>query len=187
VEWPTSTASSRFSVSMSAASRRHRYPCHCRPRAGWIVHGHDGHERSRDSHGKPRRATDRPKRLHWAPTVAEDDRLARASVLVKDRGTVLCCDGACTQRMHSSVRDRTETPHITDHMACDKQTACSRVRLDHLGELVMRDYWPFFSCCAMNASAVSATSRHPWSMVRECPRSGISWISVTPGFFSCCL
>ena len=50
-----------------------------------------------------------------------------------------------------------------------------------------RDYWLIFSCCAMKASAVSATSRHPWSMTRECPRLGISRISVTAGFFSCCL
>ena len=48
-------------------------------------------------------------------------------------------------------------------------------------------YWPSLSCCAMKASAVSATSRHPWSMTRECPRLGISRISVTAGFFSCCL
>src|SRR5258708_7906677 len=36
----------------------------------------------------------------------------------------------------------------------------------------------------MKASAVSATSRHPWSMTSECPRLGISWISVTAGVFA---
>ena len=40
---------------------------------------------------------------------------------------------------------------------------------------------PYQRCCAMKASAVSATSRQPWSIVRECPRPGISRISVTEG------
>src|SRR2546428_5176564 len=34
----------------------------------------------------------------------------------------------------------------------------------------------------MNASAVSATSRQPLSIVSACPRLGISTISVTPSF-----
>ena len=39
----------------------------------------------------------------------------------------------------------------------------------------------------VNASALSATSRHPLSIVRACPRLGISTISVTEGFRSYCL
>jgi hypothetical protein len=35
--------------------------------------------------------------------------------------------------------------------------------------------------------AVSATSRHPWSMTSECPRSDISTISVTPSLRFCFL
>ena len=35
---------------------------------------------------------------------------------------------------------------------------------------------------ATKSSDVCATSCDPWSMVSECPRSAISWISVTPGF-----
>src|SRR4029077_16872141 len=38
-----------------------------------------------------------------------------------------------------------------------------------------------------NASAVSATVRPPLSIVRACPRSGISTISVTPVLRSCFL
>jgi hypothetical protein len=37
----------------------------------------------------------------------------------------------------------------------------------------------------MNPSAVSATSRHPLSMVRACPRFGIFTISVTAGLRLC--
>ena len=37
------------------------------------------------------------------------------------------------------------------------------------------------------ASAVIATSSQPLSMVRECPRPGISVISVTPSFLLWCL
>jgi hypothetical protein len=37
------------------------------------------------------------------------------------------------------------------------------------------------------ASAVSATSRQPWSMVSACPRPGISTYSVTPSFRCCFL
>ena len=37
------------------------------------------------------------------------------------------------------------------------------------------------------ASAVSATSRQPLSIISECPRPGISMYSVTPSFFSCFL
>ena len=39
----------------------------------------------------------------------------------------------------------------------------------------------------MNSSALSATSRHPWSIVREWPRFGIFTISVTPVFRFCFL
>jgi hypothetical protein len=34
----------------------------------------------------------------------------------------------------------------------------------------------------MNSSATSATSAHPLSITRECPRSAISWISVVDWF-----
>src|SRR5713226_4799006 len=37
----------------------------------------------------------------------------------------------------------------------------------------------------MKESAVSATSRHPWSMTRECPRPGNAWNSVT-AVLCCC-
>ena len=39
----------------------------------------------------------------------------------------------------------------------------------------------------MKPSALSATSRQPWSMTSACPRSGISTISVTPSFRFCLL
>ena len=39
----------------------------------------------------------------------------------------------------------------------------------------------------MKARAISATSRQPWSMVRACPRSGTSTISVTASLRDCSL
>src|SRR5260221_2032845 len=77
---------------------------------------------------------------------------------------------------------RTAAP-VTPHLVRKNQQLI--LEFDHLGELVMTDYWPIFSCWAMKASAVSATSRHPWSMVSECPRPGISRNSVTAGLFCC--
>src|SRR6266849_6594549 len=44
-----------------------------------------------------------------------------------------------------------------------------------------------WACFWTKARAVSATSRQPWSMVRECPRPGILTISVTPGLRFCLL
>src|SRR6266851_107974 len=43
------------------------------------------------------------------------------------------------------------------------------------------------ACFWTKARAVSATSRQPWSMVRECPRPGILTISVMPGLRFCLL
>ncbi len=57
------------------------------------------------------------------PAMAEDDRLPRAPVLVKDRGTILCGDCARTHSRHSSFQDHNETPHVADHMECDRRTA----------------------------------------------------------------
>ncbi len=59
------------------------------------------------------------------PTVAEDDGLPRAPVLIKDRGTVLCGDGASAHSMYSSFQNHNETPHIADHMECDRRTAAT--------------------------------------------------------------
>src|SRR5437763_1711279 len=42
-----------------------------------------------------------------------------------------------------------------------------------------------YACCLTKASAVSATSFHPWSMVSECPRLGSSLISVIAAFLCC--
>src|SRR5258708_40075459 len=44
-----------------------------------------------------------------------------------------------------------------------------------------------WACFWTKARAVSATSRQPWSMVRECPRPEILTISGTPGLRFCLL
>src|SRR5947209_12988887 len=73
-----------------------------------------------------------------------------------------------------------------------QEEACMSIHRNHqelakheTERVIYRDYWLIFSCCAMNTSAVSATSRHPWSMMSECPRSGISRNSVAAGLFFC--
>ena len=44
-----------------------------------------------------------------------------------------------------------------------------------------------FSTRSTKASAVSATSRHPLSIVSACPRPSTETISVIPGLSFCCL
>ena len=57
--------------------------------------------------------------------MAEDDGLPRALVLVIYPGSIFVSDCVRTHDMIFSFQDHNETPHIADHMECDRRTAAS--------------------------------------------------------------